>query len=257
MAKSLLLGLLLAAAPAFAYRPFVSTDAAVADLHEVEIEMGAFTLTRTGATGAYSVPQAVYNYGVVHRVEAVAQTSFNEAQHGPTRIGENELSVKVVAKEGFLQEKPGDSVAFETALLLPSDSEGEERTGFSETGIWSHNVYGTIFHVNAGAGIDQLRTDAFAQWGVIAERLLSRHFRIVGEINGQSQPELPPNNSGLVGTLWETPKPNLFIDAGVRRGLSAEAADWQYTVGFTYGFIFPKVLKTVPQQPIGEPRGPA
>ena len=38
--------LLLFPARAFAYRPFVSTDAAVADVHEVEIELGYFNLER-------------------------------------------------------------------------------------------------------------------------------------------------------------------------------------------------------------------
>jgi hypothetical protein len=40
--------ILLMPASAPAYRPFVSTDAAVSDPREVEIELGYFTLERTG-----------------------------------------------------------------------------------------------------------------------------------------------------------------------------------------------------------------
>ena len=52
---------LLGADPVSAYRPFVSTDAAVADPREVEIELGALTLRRiyvACSTGFISVFQA-------------------------------------------------------------------------------------------------------------------------------------------------------------------------------------------------------
>jgi hypothetical protein len=226
---------------AHAYRPFISTDAGVADLHEVEIEMGYFNLSREGAENTYTVPETVLNYGILNRVEAVAQIDADKTDGEPLQLGEPSLSVKVVAKEGFLQDKPGDSVAFETDLLPSSVVKEEHRTGFQETGIWSHPLLGMIFHVNLGGGIDQYKTDAFLFMGTIAERPLTKTFRLVGEITSQSQPELAPNNSGLLGVIWETPNPNLFLDAGARRGLSTQAPDWQLTTGFSYGFIFPQV----------------
>ena len=45
---------LLGADPVSAYRPFVSTDAAVADPREVEIELGALTLRRTGHENTFT-----------------------------------------------------------------------------------------------------------------------------------------------------------------------------------------------------------
>ena len=54
---------------AYAYRPFISTDAAVADLHQVELEMGYYGLTRNGGSNTYS-PLTVLNYGVWNRLFA-------------------------------------------------------------------------------------------------------------------------------------------------------------------------------------------
>jgi hypothetical protein len=35
---------------------------------------------------------------------------------------------------------------------------------------------------------------------------------------------------------------NLFFDAGVRRGISRGAPDWQFTAGLTVGFSLPSSL---------------
>lgn len=219
-----------------AYRPFISTDAAVADFHQIELEMGYFGLTRNGGSNTYNVPLTVLNYGVWNRTEAVGQFEVDKSAGQPALIGNSSLSVKVVAKEGLLQNKPGGSLAFETAVLLPSPEAGQKRTGFEETGIWSQQLPGLLCHFNLGTGVDQVDSGAFLFWGLIAERPLTKTFRLVGEITGQSQPEEPPDNSGLIGLIWDTPKPDLALDAGVRRGLSSTAPDWQFTAGFSYGF---------------------
>ena len=71
----------------------------------------------------------------------------------------------------------------------------------------------------------------------IAERPLTTSLRAVGEITGQSPAGGPPDNSGLVGLIWDTPKPDLALDVGIRRGLAQSSADWQLYAGFSYGFI--------------------
>jgi hypothetical protein len=244
------------AGAAYAYRPFIATDAAVAGLHEVETELGYFNAARNGDATTYTIPQVVINYGIWDGMEAVGQFNVNRTNGASTHVGENELNLKVVAKEGFLQDRPGDSVAFETALLLPSGEPGEHFVGFQETGIWSHRLLGMTFHINLGGGVDQFDQDGFVSWGTIAERPITQKLRIVGEIDGQGQHEFLPNNSGLLGLIWESPRPDLFFDAGVRRGLSSGADDWQFTTGLTYGFTFPKSPGTLPRETIGEPRRP-
>src|SRR5499427_2897356 len=46
----------------WAYRPFIATDAAVADPKEVEIELGYFTLERQNNENAFVIPRVVVNY---------------------------------------------------------------------------------------------------------------------------------------------------------------------------------------------------
>ncbi len=49
-------------APAWGYRPFVSTDAAVVDPREVEVELGYFNLERADEENTFITPQVVLNW---------------------------------------------------------------------------------------------------------------------------------------------------------------------------------------------------
>jgi hypothetical protein len=240
-----LASILLGCGTAYGYRPFISTDAAVADLHQVEIEMGYFGFSRTGRANTYGVPQLVLNYGVHDRMEAVAELNqLNVAADNSPQVIAPALDLKWVAREGFLQDKPGDSVAFETTLLLPSTPPGQKDVGFQETGIWSHRLLGLLFHFNLGGGVTNDDATGFLFWGTIAERPITKTLRAVGEITGENPAGGPPDNSGLVGLIWDTPKPDLALDVGVRRGLTQSSADWQLTAGFSYGFIPSQLLKS-------------
>jgi hypothetical protein len=238
--------LLIECGAAYGYRPFISTDAAVADPHQVEVEMGYFGFSRTSRANTYGVPQLVLNYGVHDRMEAVAELNqLDIPDRGSPEVMAPALDLKWVAREGFLQDKPGDSVAFETTLLLPSTLPGQKNVGFQETGIWSHRLLGLLFHFNLGGGVTNDDAAGFLFWGTIAEKPITRTLRAVGEITGESPADGPPDNSGLVGLIWDTPKPNLALDVGVRRGLSQSSADWQLTAGFSYGFVPPQLLESL------------
>jgi hypothetical protein len=84
---------LLAAHPVSAYRPFVSTDAAVADPAELEIELDGLTLDRTGHENTFTTPSVVVNYGVRERWELVSQFSVQE--DSGTEITDPGSSLKV------------------------------------------------------------------------------------------------------------------------------------------------------------------
>ena len=64
---------------ASAYRPFVSTDAAVADPKEIEIELGYFTLDRTRDAQTFIIPRTVVNWGLLKNWEAVAEFAVQRA----------------------------------------------------------------------------------------------------------------------------------------------------------------------------------
>ena len=94
---------------AFGYRPLVSTDAVVADVNEMEIELGYFNWEREKRNTTFISPKAVLNYGFIHNIETVGEFAVEEPGHGSVRLVDAALSVKAVVKEGVLQEKDGVS----------------------------------------------------------------------------------------------------------------------------------------------------
>jgi hypothetical protein len=104
--------------PAAAYRPFDGTDAAVADVGEVEIEFQPIGAIRAGPTNGLS--DSIFNYGFADRWELVLQGT---AQPLPDTVGPLSVAdgafLKYVVKPGVLQDKSGPSIATEFGPLLP------------------------------------------------------------------------------------------------------------------------------------------
>lgn len=221
---------------AWAYRPFVSTDAAVADPKEVEIELGYFNLDRNHHENTISIPHAVLNYGIAQNLELVGEFSLEVSPD--VEITDPGVSLKAVLKEGALQDKPGVSVAVEVGPLLPSTLPHEHRVGFEAIGIVSGKLAPVTVHVNGGGGLDR-DGQLFGIWGVIGELPIYSKLRLVSEVNGESVQGDRPNNSALLGLIWQPIDKNLFLDIGVRRGITRAAPDWQFTLGLTFGFSVP------------------
>jgi len=224
---------------AWGYRPFVSTDAAVAERARMEIELGYLTLIRTQGENTFMIPQVVVNYGLAQTLELVGEFKGEEAPGTAPQLVDPALSLKAVLREGILQEKAGVSVAVEMGLLLPSTVPGERRLGFEGVGIVSHRVSPFTLHLNIGGGVDREETRPFGVWGVITELPIGATVRLVGEVNGESVHGQAANNSGLLGGLWQPPWLKVVVDAGIRRGFSRGAPDWLFTTGLTFGFPLP------------------
>jgi len=231
-----LLVVLFAPVSARAYRPFVSTDAAVADVKEVEIELGYFNLERTRRENTITTPAVVLNYGVAKNWEVVGE--FRLEGRPDVEISDPGLFVNGVLKDGVLQDKEGISVAVEAGPLLPSTLPHERGVGAAATGIVSATLAPFTVHVNGGGGLQRDDRDGFAVWGVIGELPVHGHVRVVGEVNGENTQSERPISSALLGVIWQTTK-TLSLDAGVRRGIIRAAPDWQFTLGLTWSFALP------------------
>jgi hypothetical protein len=242
----LLGGLLVLIAPSnsWAYRPFVSTDAAVADPSEVEVELGYFTLEQAMGEKSFTVPSLVLNYGLGRNLELVGEMQIERDPAGAVDVIDPGISIKMVLKEGVLQEKQGVSIAVEAGPLLPSTRQGERGFGFEGIGVVSATVAPFTVHVNGGGGIERTGARPFGIWGVIGELPVHSRFRLVGEMAGESTKGALPNNSALLGVIWQPVAANVFLDTGVRRGISRGAPDWQFTAGVTVGFSLPSALGT-------------
>ena len=232
----LLVGLLMPPS-CWAYRPFISTDAAVADPQEVEVELGYFTLERDKGENSFIIPRVVLNYGLVRNWEAVGEFAVLRRPDGDLNLIDPALFVKAVLKEGVLQEKKGISVGLEVGLLLPSTEKGERHFGFEGTGIASGKLGPFMLHVNGGLGVQRSTGDVVGIWGAIGELPLSNGLRLVGEVNGEKPRRETQRDSGLLGVIWQPwSSKNVSFDAGVRRGFTSAAPDWQFTMGVTFGF---------------------
>jgi len=222
---------------AFGYRPFVSTDAAVADPKEIEIELGYFTLERTRDENTFIIPRAVLNYGLFKNWEGVVEFAIQRASEAELDIIDPAISLKGVLKEGVLQDKDGFGFAVEASALLPSTEKGERRFGFEGIGILTDTLGPFTFHLNGGVGIERSTGDLVGIWGVIGELPLAKGVRLVGEINGEKPRREDQRDSVLLGVIWQPwSERNLWLDAGIRRGLTSAAPDWQFTFGITFGF---------------------
>jgi hypothetical protein len=228
--------LIFPASRALAYRPFVSTDAAVAGAKEVETELGYFSLERDKGENTFIIPRVVLNYGLIHNLELVGEFAVEEPRHSSTRLVDAALSLKAVLKEGVLQEKEGLSFAVEAGPLLPSTNREERRFGFEGIGILSGKLEPLTYHVNFGGGVDRARANPFVIWGFIVELPITPELRLVGEVNGESVKGSNPDTSALLGVIWQAPWQNVLLDAGIRRGVSHAAADWVFTTGLTFSF---------------------
>lgn len=230
----LLLCLLIVVRPAWCYRPFASTDADVVDRGESELELGYFNWERSDGENTFITPQIVYNYGLSDIWELVAEFEIEHPSGEGSDLADPALFLKGILRKGTLQDQSGISVAVEAGFLLPSTIEEEDRFGFEAIGIVSGQLSSFTYHVNFGGGLDRTGGDAFGVWGVIAEVPVKPNLRLVGEVNGECFHGGSPENSGLLGLIWEPPShPNLALDAGVRGGISRAAPDWQLTLGLT------------------------
>lgn len=228
---------LLCARPALAYRPFFSTDADVAAYRTIELELGYFGLQRQNGSTHGQTPQVVINYGFIPDFEAVGQFYLDEPPGESPRVFNGELSVKNVLRRGELQDRPGPSVAMESVLLAPgSADEAQPRFGWEESAIVSHKLRDMTFHWNASLGVDQTAALPFVALGLIGEKPLSARLRAVGELFSEDVRGRQPDNSALVGLIWEPGWRDAAFDAGLRRGLSAATPTWAVTAGLSIPF---------------------
>jgi hypothetical protein len=59
----------------------------------------------------------------------------------------------------------------------------------------------------------------------------------VGEITGEDIVRERPRHSTLLGIIWQPfPEREIWLDAGIRRGLTRAVAHWQATLGATFAF---------------------
>ena len=221
--------------PAWAYRPFEGTDAAVADLDELEVELQPAGLAKHGADKTLVAPDWVVNYGFAQGWEAVVQGQgrfpLGQADERASFAGAG-ISLKHVLREGSLQDKSGPSIATEFGVLLPG-IDADAGVGATISGIVSQRFEWTTIHLDAAATVtrDQ-HADGFL--GVIIEGPSTWKVRPVAEIFYENEIGTVQTVSGLVGAIWQV-NDHLSFDIGFRHALVGDQSANEIRAGLTFG----------------------
>lgn len=219
----------------FAYRPFVSTDAAVTKEGKWRYELGFFKISYD--EDEIIAPSHRLIYGVLKNWELGHEFDVQVYKEGKGRDGELKNPVvylKSVVREGILQNQQRVSFGGIFAVLLPSTVEGERDVGLRGSALISGRISNWVYHLNVGGELDRKDFDPNGIWGVILEYPFRGKFRMVGEVNGIVKSHGPSDNSGLIGSIWKIG--TVDLDLGIRKGLSNTTPDWELTTGITFSF---------------------
>jgi|1185.fasta_scaffold137542_2 hypothetical protein len=234
--RSLTLLALSVAPAAAAYRPFDNTDAGVAGLREVELEIGPIGFVDAGGALQYA-PRFVANYGIATETEVVFEGVDHHAvgrATGPRfSVSGLQLSLKHVFRQGVVQQSAGPSVAAECGALLPGYHD-DEGFGALCTGIVSFAAGSVLLHLNATLALE--RTGNFAvEPALIAEGPQTWPVRPVAEALWSHEWGAGNAATLLAGLIWQL-REDFSLDAALRRGRSEGANLTEARAGFTWAF---------------------
>ncbi len=225
------------AGTSFAYRPFDSTDAAVADVGQLEVELGPVGFRRTDEERTVIAPAYVLNFGFVKNWELVLEGrrehSLPPAEDTRGRFVGDALFLKGVRREGVLQEKSGPSVAVEFGPLLPGIND-EQGWGASWLGIVSQRWSEGTIHFDLGAALTrEHRGDLFV--GTIIEGPYDWTVRPVAEVVYEREFNTIEIYSVLGGAIWKV-SDDLSFDFGLREAWVNRQPVTEIRAGLTFAF---------------------
>jgi len=227
--------LLAPATPAFAFRPFDGTDAAVVDEGKMEIELQPAGRLHDESGTILIAPATRFNYGFTKNWEAVLEGLIQTplSPTGPSSLSAAGMFLKGVVKPGSLQDKTGPSVATEFGVLLP-DSIGDSGFGASWAWIVSQRWEWGAIHLNAATALTrEHHGDVFL--GMIVEGPAKWTVRPVAEVFYERELSQFETVSGLVGLIWQV-NDDLAVDVGLRHALTNARPVNELRAGVTFGF---------------------
>ena len=228
---------------ASAYRPFDSTDADVAGLRELELEVGPVESLRSETGRLFFVPSLVINLGIAEGWEAVLQGRHVLRSDGSSvaareRLIDTGLFLKTVLRQGSLQGKNGPSIASEFGFLLPTLHE-EPGTGFVAGLILSQRWPAATLHLDISAAETRSRHGDLFE-GVIFEGPFHWAVRPAIELFHERESAGLSTRSGLIGLIWRL-RENLSLDAGVRQARTGNSDVKEIRAGLTWGVGLPSL----------------
>ena len=219
--------------PAIAYRPFDSTDPAVAEPGEVEIELSPVSFRHDDSGDTWISPQLRFNYGFARNWELVIEGQGEFAPGATGVLVENGAFLKTVVREGTLQGQTGPSIAIEIGTLLPGIN---DQAGFGAelAGIIGHQWSWGAIHFTAAATLTRdSRGEMFL--GTIFEGPSFGAVRPVAEIVYEREFSESETIAGLLGVIWEV-REGLAFDFAVRQAAVDGDPETEIRAGITFAF---------------------
>jgi hypothetical protein len=221
---------------AWAYRPFDQTDADVAALHVIELEIGPLQFERSGGRTGW-VPTFIFNLGVVPDWELVIEADPSGTIAGPREPGEvfqleAGIAFKGVLRRGSLQDGTGPSIAVEPEVLLPATA-GPSGFGFAAGVIVSQRWPALTLHLNVVPAWSRAH-NASGLVGFIAEGPDAWTVRPVGEVYVGAEHAIPGVTTSLLGGLIWRISPSVSGDAALRVGTVSGTGLVELRVGLTW-----------------------
>jgi hypothetical protein len=166
-ARALVAGAVLAlsAAPAAAFPPYRSTDAAAADPWVFEARLGLLRLRRDRGDNLYSSPLLRLNFGLPRGVELISELEVRPGRGGLTDAA---FGAKWVPAHGRW------SLGMETLLLLPVPNAGGTGVESQLVVTYRDDARGLRLHLNGGAVHDGRPDPAEKGWRASALAELKR-----------------------------------------------------------------------------------
>ncbi|MBI5536489.1 MAG: hypothetical protein HY898_27450 [Deltaproteobacteria bacterium] len=223
-------------ATSLAYRPFDSTDAAVAAAGAFELELGPLGYYKAPGRRFLVAPAYIGNLGLVRNWEFVFQgREFFLLDDIPgeskARFVETGLLLKGVIRPGTLQGRPGWSVATEFGFL-PPNIRADKGVGATAAAIASYRWPAVTLHFNAaGTRTRAGNPDAFGS--CIVEGPYSWPVRPVAEAFFEREFGVGNTTSGLVGAIYRA-SDRFSLDVAGRAARIVDQNVYEARAGFTW-----------------------
>ncbi len=214
-----------------AYRPFDSTDAAVADRNVWEIELGPLNWRHNDDGTQWVVPAAIINYGFADNWEAVLEGRNNILARGGAKFSDAAASLKTVLHEGSLQEKEGVSLGSEFSVLLPGIGT-EDGAGLEWTLLASDRKDDYAWHFNIGPMLSRDGHGGMVMGGIL-EGPKDWPARPVAELRYERAFGGDELFAQLIGLIFPVEE-HLALDIAYRHARENGRPDQQIRAGITF-----------------------
>lgn len=216
---------------AFAYRPFDSTDAAVAEDGKWEVELGPLNWRHNDDGTQWIAPALILNYGFAPDWEAVVEGRNAIFDKGGDEFSDVAASLKTVLREGSLQDKDGVSLGSEFSVLLPG-IRADDGAGLEWTLLASHRQGWGAWHFNIGPMLTRDGRGGMVA-GAILEGPQEWPLRPVAEIRYEKAFGGEEMIAGLIGLIVPV-RDGLALDIGLRHAREGGRPDEQLRAGITF-----------------------